>query len=127
MNNKKLGIKQINNLRAGNTLSVELDNQTPNIRTFISLGAYQISQGLGGSSLSSRYLNASWDDVVFWLRKYDINDFYIKNNIYITDKELENSEHIKSIPTLLELENKLLKYIDDLSILDIETKYDNPL
>lgn len=87
---KKFSIEQRNNLKIGNTLSAELPSTSHELRCFISVGAYVKSNiGSGGSKIS-KILNRC-QNVLFCMRKYEINKKYIENEWDISEEILINS------------------------------------
>lgn len=119
----RLNVKQINNLLIGNSLAMEIAATSMERRAFVTIGAYDANQGL----YISKFLNNNKRNLLFYLRKYEIDKRYIENGWDVSADELVNSLHIVDIKSIEELEMELEKYIDDFSELDVEWRRDNPL
>ncbi|WP_130611461.1 hypothetical protein [Cohnella abietis] len=65
--------------------------------------------------------------MVFWLRKYEVPDEYIENDWDVSDDELTNSIHVIGIVGIEALEEIVSKYLNDIVLLDVDWKCDNPL
>ena len=117
-NMQRFSIEQLNNLITGNTLSCEILTSQENIRSFLTVSAVT----------SHRYINtADPSSMVFWLRKYEVPAEYIENDWDVSDDELINSIHIKEIVGIAGLEEIVNKYLNNIQLLDVEWKCDNPL
>ncbi|GMK41199.1 hypothetical protein PCCS19_42550 [Paenibacillus sp. CCS19] len=114
----KFSTNQFNNLISGNSLACELAASSSDYRSFIVCRAVS----------TTMFLNTSDPEKLnFWIRKYEIPTEYLINGWDVCDDELTNSIHIKDIEGVSQLEHVLLRYISDLSPLDIDWKCDNPL
>ncbi|QAA31085.1 hypothetical protein [Clostridium manihotivorum] len=122
---KELSIKQRNNLKVGNSLGTEIHASADELRCFIVIGAYKILENHGAIAVS-KILNSN-ENILYFIRKYEVNKEYIENNWDVHETDLINSIRKKDISSLEELQIELLKYIDDLSVLDVTWKFDNPI
>jgi len=122
---KKLSLKQCNNLISGNVLATEILSTSNDRRAFVDLGAYHIDTD-GRTTGVSKSIQID-DNTRFFLRKYEIEKKYIENDWCVSEEELINFVHIKNIKSIEDLENKLSKYLDDFSILDVSWKCDSPI
>lgn len=114
---KKLSIQR-NNLLTGVPLAVELPATTNELRSFLVVHTEK--------NYVSEFVNANIDPI-FWLKKYEIPKFYIEGNYDVTEDELINLIYVYDIKGYSELENVLLKYLDDLTQLVAFWKVGNPL
>ena len=114
----KFSTKQLNNLIIGNTLSCELATSHEKMRSFLTVSAVS----------SNRFINSTDPEtMMFWLRKYDVPEEYIENDWDVSEDELFNSIHIKEIVGIAGLEEIVNKYLNNIQLLDVEWKCDNPL
>lgn len=124
---KNLNETQIKSLVTGVKLACELEASDYNLRCFISIFAYQYNE-LGEYVEMSKFLKTINDeDIFFILRKYEIPDEFIKNGWYASEGDLVNSVYIEDIRGCKNVENELLKYMSDLSLLEPEWKCEIPL
>ncbi|MBA2392724.1 MAG: hypothetical protein H0V70_08255 [Ktedonobacteraceae bacterium] len=121
----KLSTFQRNNISIGTDLAAEIRSFSPELRTFVVIGAY--IQTSSGATNPSKSLNVEQRNLRFWIRKYDVLKEYVESDKYLTDKDLVNSIYVKDIYTIEQLENELEKYIQDFSFLEVAWKVDNPL
>ena len=124
---QKLDTWQINNLIAGNTLAMEVSSTTEERRAFIVISAYILSERLHALKVSKVLNSKDKENIIFCLRRYEVEKELIENDWWITDDELTNSVFIKRIKNIPDLETELAKYLDDFSNLDVEWKCDNPI
>lgn len=124
---KKLDEQQRKNLLTGVKLATELNTNISDMRAFISIFAYQYDI-FGKSEEVSKFLNSvDNEEIFFQLRKYEINKEFIEKGWYPSENDLINSVLIKDIQGLEIVEQELLKYMNDLSILRGEWECDNLL
>lgn len=113
---------QINELITGVQLSAELCSSSPELRHFISFCAYT-EKGRIDRILNSDKVNTA----LFWVRDYEVPAYYIENDFDDADSEFVNSFFMNDIRGIENLENELLKRVDDLSIFIPAWKVDAPL
>ncbi|MDR2940788.1 MAG: hypothetical protein LBV08_10810 [Clostridiales bacterium] len=117
----------MNNLLTGKTLAAEIPSSANGLRSFVSTGAYRIDE-MGRSQSPSKFINSKYqDEYKFWFWCYEIGVEFIENGWDILDGDLINPTYKKGINSVKELEHELVKYLEDLSILDVEWRCDNPL
>ncbi|WP_411342691.1 hypothetical protein ACE3MZ_13575 [Paenibacillus sp. WLX1005] len=115
---QKFDMRQINNFINGNALATELKATQSSRRAFVVIGP----------TISMKFLNTtSIEQLIFWIRKYEIQKVYIENDWDVSDDELLGSIHIKNIKGINQLEKRLSTFLDDFSKLDVEWKTENPL
>lgn len=107
-------------------MATEVKSTSKELRCFIVIGAYK-DDDIWGSKVSKFLSNKSKKDMKFWLRKYEVPKEYIENDWDISEDVLSNSIYIREIENLETLELELKKYIDDLSIFDVDWKCENPI
>lgn len=114
---------QRNNLLVGTRLAVEIAASSPELRAFVVVGTY--THSTVRPRKPSRYLNKSEDDLLFWIRKYEV----ARNNIEkdITNRDLVGEIYVKDIESIGKLEKELGKYVDDFSLMKPDWYVDNPL
>lgn len=123
---KGLNEMQKKNLITGVKLASELEASRKDLRCFISTFAYQYNEFEEYVEMT-KYLNVVKDENIFFsLRKYEIPDEYIKNGWYPSDDDLVNSVYVEDIRGYKNLENEILKYTSDMSLLEPEWKCDIP-
>ena len=121
MNN--LNIKQLNNLQTGQSLAVEIQSSTDDLRAFIVIGAYR-----NDGTRASKFINTKHsEDNLYWFRKYEVKKEDIENDLYLNENDLINSVFINGIKNIYNIEIELRKYLSDFSSLDVEWKCDNPV
>ncbi len=121
---QELSIRQRNNLQIGNALAAELAASAENLRSFIVVSSY-FTDGVTRHR-PSKYLNAAnLDRLRFSIRTYEIDQAFIES--WDADRHLINDSTIDGISSFPELENLLRIHIQDLSILDIAGRNDNPV
>lgn len=123
---KRLDIRQLNNLRTGNSLAAEMPATSEKRRAFVVIGAYREDGSAGGSRVS-KFLNAPQDDVRFWFRKYEIPREYIENGWDVSDDDLYEAMWRNGITDIEELENEVGEFLQDFAGLDVSWRRDNPL
>jgi hypothetical protein len=124
---RSLNEAQIKSLITGVKLAAELESSDCNLRCFISLFAYQYNEQGEYVEMTKLLKTVKDEDIFFLLRKYEIPDEFIKNGWYASDDDLVNSIYVEDIRGFKNLENKLLKYMSDLSSLQPEWKCEIPL
>src|SRR5258706_13779896 len=110
----KLNTFQRNNLITGNDLAAEIQASSPELRAFVVIGADLQTQS--GPTKPLKYLNAEQDNLRFWMRKYEINKYYIEIGKYVINEDLLNDIYLNNIQTIDDLENELGKYLQDFSL-----------
>jgi hypothetical protein len=126
---ENLNDNQIKSLITGVKLAAEIKASDIDLSCFISIFAYQYDEQ-GQYIEMTKFLKTikeEDEDVFFLLRKYEIPNEFIKNGWFATDDDLINYIYLEDIKGFKNIENELLKYISNLSILEPEWKCENPL
>ena len=118
---KKLDIRQLNNLLTGTGLAAEIPASSENLRAFVVIAAYK-----SGGGRPSKFLNAAdQDDLLFSLRKYEVEKQYIDD--WDVDHYMHNAIRKTGIASIEELERALAEFLDDFSALDVSWRVGDPL
>lgn len=118
---------QIKSLITGVSLAADVEASAHNIRCFISIRPYQYNEFAELVEMTNFLKKIDSVEIFFVLRKYEIPDDYIKNGWDVCEHELINFVYKEDIKEFKNLENVLLKYMNDLSSLEPEWKCENPL
>ena len=117
---------QINELIKGIQLTAELPSGAPSNRRFVTVAGYAEENGMA-KKLDKRIYPKKSDEVIFWLRDFEISDEYIKNHWDTAESDLINSYFINGIRGIAALEVELVKHIDDFSLLIPDWETENPV
>ncbi|TYQ15488.1 UNVERIFIED_CONTAM: hypothetical protein Cloal_1948 [Acetivibrio alkalicellulosi] len=124
---KKLNTRQLNNLLTGNSLAIEIESSSNELRAFIVFSAYVYNEEKISHNVSKFLNDTNKKNIYFWMRKYEIKKDYIENGLNVSEDKLINSVFINNIKNIDHLESELSKYLNDFSAIDVEWKFDNPI
>ncbi len=116
---------QRNNLIIGTRLAAELQASSPELRAFVVIGAYR--QTPSGPRRPSKILNADYDTLRFFLRKYEVSRHALAMDEYTSDEDLTHAIYMHDIQSIDQLEQELEQYMQDFSRMEVSWKVDNPL
>ena len=119
---------QIKSLLTGLTLTAELKSDESDIRHFITVDCYEYDE-FNNVKEMSKFLKpvSKINKVYFIIREFKVNKKFIDMGLYVGDDELLEDKCLKDIYGLEELNNELLKVMDDLSLLVLDHNTENPL
>ncbi len=131
---KKLDEMQIKQLTVDTTLAAEFKSNNIELRGFISVFAYQykepktVGNPFGNYVYFDKFIkNVDMDYVFFRLRKYEIAKVHMESNYEIHESYLIDEIRVDEIKGIENIEKELLKYIDDLSVLQPWWKCEMPV
>ncbi len=123
-----LTVQQLNNLRIGNSLAAEIPASLPNHRAFVVIGAYVPSKDPSWGRKPSKVLNSpDQANLYYWLRKYEVEQSYLEHDWDIAESDLHRQAQRRGIASIEELEQEIVTYLDDFSLLDVSWRRDNPV
>ncbi len=118
---KKLDEMQITYLTTDTTLAAEIIASNSELRCFIAIFAYQNREpksfAYGFVRFDKFVKNVDLDNVFFALRKYEILKEHMEKSYDDNPCNFINKIYLEDIKGIQNIENELLKHIDDLSVL----------
>ena len=114
-------------LVTGVTLAAEINSSNSNLRGFISIFAYQYNEFGEFLALDKFLKRVDGEELFFVLRKFEVTKEHMDNGWDTSDDDLINSIYIEDIKGIKNIETEILKYIEDISVLEPEWKCDIPL
>lgn len=127
---KKLNEMQIKYLTTDTELGAEIETSSLELRSFISIFAYQYKEQkpFGKFIKYDKFIkNVDMNNVFFTLMKYEISKEHMEKNWDIHTEDLIDKIYLEDIKGIQNIEKELLKYLEDLSVLQPNWKCDNPL
>ncbi len=122
-----LNLGQLNNLRTGVRLAAELSTTTINHRKFITVKGYSYNTAGRRVGLKNVLNDISLDDVFFEVRCYEISNDYYVNKWDVTEDDVVSVAYIDEIKGVKRLEEEIMRFVSDFSLLVPEWNCDNLL
>ena len=118
--------QQLNALITGTELAVEITPSRPSRRAFVIIGSYE-TNGSGKAPHANNYINSEIKNKTFWIKKYEIDEGYIRNKWDVTLDDVANYVFIKDIQDLQGLYLHIAQFGIDISRLEPSWKVENPI